>query len=152
MYDITSKESFEEIESLMNQILRAKGAHKVRNHAIQGQGSGISLVLAGSGRCSVLVHRPQVPMVIVANKVDLDVSNQRVVSQNSGKELAARFGTWAYKETSAKARIRVEEAFFELVREINKEGGPIIPPIIPPQRVTGRVKKGGPAGRKCAIL
>ena len=82
-------------------------------------------------------------MVIVANKVDLDVSNQRVVSQNSGKELAARFKTWAYKETSAKARIRVEEAFFELVREINKEGGPTIPP---------HIKKGGLAGKKCAIL
>ena len=57
VYSITSKESFEEIASFINQIHRVKGAHKVRNYAvIQGQGPGISLVLAGYGRCSIVVH------------------------------------------------------------------------------------------------
>jgi len=58
-------------------------------------------------------------MVIVGNKLDLDA--ERVVSQQEGKELAASFGC-PWMEASAKARIRVEEAFFELVREICKEG------------------------------
>jgi GTPase KRas protein len=61
----------------------------------------------------------KVPMVIVGNKLDLDA--ERVVSQQEGKELAASFGC-PWMETSAKARIRVEDAFYELVREIRKEG------------------------------
>ena len=57
--------------------------------------------------------------MIVGNKLDLDA--ERVVSQQEGKELAASFGC-PWMETSAKARIRVEDAFYELVREIRKEG------------------------------
>merc|ERR1711957_902717 len=53
----------------------------------------------------------KVPMVIVGNKLDLDA--ERVVSQQEGKELAASFGC-PWMETSAKARIRVEDAFYEL--------------------------------------
>jgi len=82
----------------------------------------------------------KVPMVIVGNKLDLDA--ERVVSQQEGKELAASFGC-PWMETSAKARIRVEEAFFELVREIRKEG---------PSVTQAKTKKGGLAGKKCAIL
>merc|ERR1719364_674433 len=63
----------------------------------------------------------KVPMVIVGNKLDLDA--ERVVSQQEGKELAASFGC-PWMETSAKARIRVEDAFFELVREIRKDKTP----------------------------
>jgi len=75
--------------------------------------------------------------VIVGNKLDLDA--ERVVSQQEGKELAASFGC-PWMEASAKARIRVEEAFFELVRVIRKPS------------VTQARKKGGLAGKKCAIL
>ena len=60
----------------------------------------------------------KVPMVIVGNKLDLD--SERVVTQQEGKELAASFGC-PWMETSAKARIRVEDAFYELVREIRNE-------------------------------
>lgn len=59
----------------------------------------------------------KVPMVIVGNKSDLEEDRQ--VSQADGKELAAAFGC-PWMETSAKARIRCEESFYELVREIRK--------------------------------
>jgi len=86
----------------------------------------------------------KVPMVIVGNKLDLD--SERVVTQQEGKELAASFGC-PWMETSAKARIRVEDAFYELVREIRSEmrnqGG-----------ATGGKKKAGMAfdRKKCLIL
>lgn len=63
----------------------------------------------------------KVPMVIVGNKLDLDT--ERTVSQVEGKELAATYGC-PWMETSAKARIRVEDSFFELVREIRKDKTP----------------------------
>jgi len=59
----------------------------------------------------------QVPMVIVGNKLDLD--SERVVSTKEGQELATQYNC-PFMETSAKARIRVEDAFYELVREIRK--------------------------------
>jgi len=63
----------------------------------------------------------KVPMVIVGNKLDLD--HERVVTQQEGRELAASFGC-PWMETSAKARIRVDDCFFELVREIRKDNQP----------------------------
>merc|ERR1712087_515001 len=59
----------------------------------------------------------QVPMVIIGNKLDLD--GERTVTTKEGQELAASFSC-PFMETSAKARIRVEDAFYELVREIRK--------------------------------
>lgn len=79
-------------------------------------------------------------MVIVGNKLDLD--SERVVTQQEGKELAASFGC-PWMETSAKARIRVEDAFYELVREIRNE-----------LRANGNGPKDGKkkGGKKCEIL
>jgi GTPase KRas len=58
-----------------------------------------------------------VPMVLVGNKCDLE--QDRVISPTGGRELAKSFNCLCY-ETSAKARINVEEAFFQAVREIRK--------------------------------
>ena len=63
----------------------------------------------------------RVPMVVVGNKADLDAERQ--VSQAEGQELAASFGC-PFMETSAKARLRCEDAFYELVREIRKDAAP----------------------------
>jgi len=81
----------------------------------------------------------KVPMVIVGNKLDLD--SERVVSQQEGKELAASFGC-PWMETSAKARIRVEDAFYELVREIRNEI----------RNQGGAKKPERKGGKKCLIL
>ena len=58
-----------------------------------------------------------VPMVLCGNKCDLE--SERQVSEEEGKNLAKSFNC-PYFSTSAKARINVEEAFYELVREIRK--------------------------------
>jgi len=62
----------------------------------------------------------KVPLVICGNKCDLETERQ--VSKNEGQELAKSFES-PFMETSAKARINVEESFFELVREIRKQSG-----------------------------
>ncbi|ELR12813.1 RAS protein [Acanthamoeba castellanii str. Neff] len=58
-----------------------------------------------------------VPMVLVGNKCDLE--NARVVATSEGQDLARSFGCH-FLESSAKARINVEQCFFDLVREIRK--------------------------------
>jgi len=60
----------------------------------------------------------KVPIVICGNKCDLEAERQ--VSKNEGADLAKSFDC-PFLETSAKARINVEEAFFALVREIRKQ-------------------------------
>ena len=58
-----------------------------------------------------------VPMVIVGNKCDLEAD--RKVSKEEGQQLAREFNA-LFLESSAKARVNVEEAFFELTRLIIK--------------------------------
>ena len=58
-----------------------------------------------------------VPMVLIGNKCDLE--GERQVSTSEGQDLAKTFGCPTF-ECSAKARINVEDAFYELVREIRK--------------------------------
>ena len=58
-----------------------------------------------------------VPMVLIGNKCDLE--GERQVSTAEGQDLAKTFGCPTF-ECSAKARIYVEDAFYELVREIRK--------------------------------
>eukprot|EP01120_Amphizonella_sp_Union-15-10_P006272 TRINITY_DN1982_c0_g1_i1.p1 TRINITY_DN1982_c0_g1~~TRINITY_DN1982_c0_g1_i1.p1 ORF type:complete len:202 (-),score=30.12 TRINITY_DN1982_c0_g1_i1:115-720(-) len=57
------------------------------------------------------------PMIIIGNKCDLEAS--REVSTTEGQELAKSYGS-PFVETSAKTRIRVDDCFFELVKEVRK--------------------------------
>ncbi|RPB27226.1 ras protein [Terfezia boudieri ATCC MYA-4762] len=57
------------------------------------------------------------PVIVVGNKCDLEV--ERAVSQQEGRELAQHFNC-KFIETSAKSRINVDEAFYNLVREIRR--------------------------------
>lgn len=61
--------------------------------------------------------RDYFPMVLVGNKCDLETDRQ--VSSQEGRDLAKQFGC-RFIETSAKQRIQVEEAFFEVVRDIRR--------------------------------
>jgi len=60
----------------------------------------------------------RVPMVLCGNKCDLE--NERQVTKAEAESISK---TWdcPFFETSALARINVEEAFYSLVREIRKE-------------------------------
>eukprot|EP01094_Clydonella_sp_ATCC50884_P001204 TRINITY_DN1089_c3_g1_i1.p2 TRINITY_DN1089_c3_g1~~TRINITY_DN1089_c3_g1_i1.p2 ORF type:complete len:190 (-),score=79.11 TRINITY_DN1089_c3_g1_i1:178-747(-) len=59
----------------------------------------------------------KLPMMLVGNKCDLE--DQRQVNPEEGQELAKKFGC-QFKEASAKTRVNVEEAFYDLVREIRR--------------------------------
>ncbi|KAF9187407.1 Ras GTPase [Mortierella polycephala] len=86
VYSITSRNSFEEISTFYQQILRVK-------------------------------DKDFFPIILVANKCDLE--HERQVSTHEGRELAKQFGSRLI-ETSAKQRINVDEAFYNLVREIRR--------------------------------
>jgi GTPase KRas protein len=86
VYSITSRNSFEEINTFYQQILRVK-------------------------------DQDNVPVIIVANKCDLEYERQ--VGVNEGRDLARHFGC-KFIETSAKVRHNVDESFSGLVREIRR--------------------------------
>ncbi|WAR25790.1 RAP1-like protein [Mya arenaria] len=60
----------------------------------------------------------EVPMILVGNKCDLE--DERVVGKDQGQSLSVQWAS-AFLETSAKAKINVNEIFNDLVRMINKK-------------------------------
>lgn len=61
--------------------------------------------------------RDYFPMVLVGNKCDLEADRQ--VSSQEGRDLAKQFGC-QFLETSAKQRINVDDAFYQVVRDIRR--------------------------------
>ena len=61
-------------------------------------------------------------MILVGNKCDLE--GQRVVPTSSGEALARKFGNCAFIEASAKERINVDQVFYELIRQVNRNTVP----------------------------
>jgi GTPase KRas protein len=75
------------------------------------------------------------------------LESERQVTTSEGQELAKSFNNCPFFETSAKKRINVEEAFYQLVREIKKEligsgGGGL----------KGKKKKGAKGKPGCIVL
>jgi len=61
----------------------------------------------------------KVPMVLTGNKCDLE--DDRVVTKEAGHALANQWGGITFLETSARKKINVDEVFFDLVRQINRQ-------------------------------
>merc|ERR1711991_993772 len=93
-------------------------------------GEGFLLVYAITSRSSfdeIATFREQilrvkdkesVPMVLVGNKADLE--DERQVTGQEGIDMGRNYNC-PVLETSAKTRVNVEEAFYQLVREIRKD-------------------------------
>lgn len=62
-----------------------------------------------------------VPMVLFGNKCDVPPSLKQVTTADG--QLAGKEFNCPFFETSAKMRINVESAFFQLVREVRKQSG-----------------------------
>jgi len=87
VYSVTSRSSYDEIESFRDQIIRTKDLDDV-------------------------------PFVICGNKCDLE--HEREVTTSEAKDLGKLWGVPTI-EASAFTRTNVDEAFFQLVREIRKQ-------------------------------
>ncbi|KAL9062179.1 MAG: hypothetical protein Q9157_009153 [Trypethelium eluteriae] len=127
VYSITSRQSFEEIQTFQQQILRVK-------------------------------DKDYFPIIVVGNKCDLE--SERQVSTQEGQQLARNFGC-KFIETSAKSRINVDNAFYDIVREIrryNREmanpGGPVNYQNGPtnPMGMDGEKESGSGCCGRCVVM
>lgn len=58
-------------------------------------------------------------MVLVGNKCDLE--EERMVSREQSMELSQQWGGKPFYETSARFKINVDQVFYDLVRQINRQ-------------------------------
>ncbi|PAA80413.1 hypothetical protein BOX15_Mlig006909g1 [Macrostomum lignano] len=64
-----------------------------------------------------------VPIILIGNKCDLD--DERTVSREQGQSLAHQWNC-SFLETSAKAKLNVEDSFLDLVRLINRRTADVL--------------------------
>lgn len=81
--------------------------------------------------------RDEFPMILVGNKADLET--QRQITSEEGQEMAKQLKI-TYIEASAKIRMNVDQAFYELVRKVRQfefeEGPPVKARSKPKRRCT----------------
>ena len=118
LLDILDTAGQEEYSAMRDQYMRT-GQGFLLVYAITSRGS-FSEIVAFKEQILRVKDKDRVPMILVGNKSDLEPERQ--VTTGEGQDLARTFSS-PFMESSAKTRVNVEEAFFELVREIRKSGG-----------------------------
>jgi GTPase KRas len=93
-YSITDRSSFDQIATIREDLFRAR-----RDRSIHGR-------------------KEKLIMILVGNKCDLE--EERQVTEEEGQNLAKSFGC-PFFEASAKDLVNVENAFYQLVREIRMD-------------------------------
>lgn len=88
----------------------------------------------------------QIPMILCGNKCDLG-DNERKVTKTEAEEMAKTWGI-PFFETSALAKINVEELFFTLVREVRR----IFSSQKDQQQTTSPGKIRSPRKKPCSIV
>ncbi|KAI9498464.1 ras-like protein 1 [Zychaea mexicana] len=135
-YDPTIEDSYRkqcviDSETALLDVLDTAGQeeYSAMREQYMRNGEGFLLVYASTSRLSFeeistfhqqisrVKDRDSFPMVLVANKCDLEQDRQ--VSMQEGRDLARQFGCQFF-ETSAKQRINVDEAFYGVVRDIRR--------------------------------
>jgi len=116
LLDILDTAGQEEYSAMRDQYMRT-GQGFLLVYAITSRGS-FEEISAFREQILRVKDADKVPMVLCGNKSDLE--SERQVSNAEGVELARVFSC-PFLETSAKTRINVDEAFFDLVREIRRE-------------------------------
>jgi len=135
LLDILDTAGQEEYSAMRDQYMRT-GQGFLLVYSITTQ-SSFSEIATFREQILRVKDKDHVPMVLVGNKSDLE--SDRQVATVEGRELAKSFGV-QHMETSAKLRLNVEDAFYELVREVKKQRN---------GEQTGKSKK---SKRKCQIL
>ncbi|KAJ3342167.1 hypothetical protein HDU83_006202 [Entophlyctis luteolus] len=114
VYSITSRETFFRVERFREQILRVKDADEV-TYATSGHGTPSGSVNSSAAAVAGLLS---VPMILIGNKCDRQA--EREVSREEGASLAQRLQC-DFIETSAKTRLNVERAFYNVIRALRRQ-------------------------------
>lgn len=122
VYAINSRSSFSRIEKYYAQIQRVKESALAGAPSYPGAPSG-------SPMSGAAIHGPA-PVMLVANKSDK--VTERAVSTQEGTALAKHLGC-DFVEASAKNRVNVEKAFYDVVRQLRRQ-----------RHMAGRPERRGP--------
>ncbi|PVH86228.1 hypothetical protein DL98DRAFT_393209, partial [Cadophora sp. DSE1049] len=106
VYSISSRESFIRINKFHAQVQRVK------------ESSGLNLAYPGSPLSSIAARLHEAPVLMVGNKCDR--VTEREVSTQEGHALARELGC-DFVESSAKNCVNIEKAFYDLVRQLQRQ-------------------------------
>jgi GTPase KRas protein len=157
VYSISSRQSFARIERFYKQIQRVKESSQSGSPTYPGSPLSGSTLGAGS-------YGPA-PVMLVGNKCDR--VTEREVSTQEGYSLAKELGC-DFVEASAKNCINVEKAFFDVVRQLQRQKQQLYRPSdhkrgLGPDRANGKPSghrnedpyqsnRVGKKGKSCVIL